>query len=161
VTNAAVPFAKGHGTENDFVLLLDPDGLLELTASTVATLCDRHAGLAADGLIRVVRSAALEDGADCVILGGAGLAGIARGIAAEVPVPLLDGLDCAVRQAELLAALAPLRPPPDHRRDAHARAPLASGAPCGGGFPAASLLAGAPTSTDHSGRASPRKAAGP
>jgi diaminopimelate epimerase len=58
-----VPFAKGHGTENDFVLLLDPDGRLDLPASTVAALCDRHAGLGADGLIRVVRSAALDDGA--------------------------------------------------------------------------------------------------
>jgi diaminopimelate epimerase len=65
VTTAAteIPFAKGHGTENDFVLLLDPDGRLELSASTVAALCDRYAGLGADGLIRVVRSAALDDGA--------------------------------------------------------------------------------------------------
>jgi diaminopimelate epimerase len=58
-----IPFAKGHGTENDFVLLLDPDGRLELSPAMVAALCDRHAGLGADGLIRVVRSAALEDGA--------------------------------------------------------------------------------------------------
>jgi diaminopimelate epimerase len=65
VTSAAidVPFAKGHGTENDFVLLLDPDGLLDLSSSTVAALCDRHTGLGADGLIRVVRSVALDDGA--------------------------------------------------------------------------------------------------
>jgi diaminopimelate epimerase len=63
--NAAteVPFAKGHGTENDFVLLLDPDGRLELSPATVAALCDRHAGLGADGLIRVVRSASVGDGA--------------------------------------------------------------------------------------------------
>jgi diaminopimelate epimerase len=54
---------KGHGTENDFVLLLDPDGRLELPPATVAALCDRHAGLGADGLIRVVRSASLQDGA--------------------------------------------------------------------------------------------------
>jgi len=58
-----VPFVKGHGTENDFVLLLDPDGTLELSPATVAALCDRHAGLGADGLIRVVRSAAVPDGA--------------------------------------------------------------------------------------------------
>ena len=57
-----VPFAKGHGTENDFVLLFDPEGRLELSAATVAALCDRHAGLGADGVLRVVRSAALEDG---------------------------------------------------------------------------------------------------
>ncbi|MFH5822555.1 diaminopimelate epimerase [Georgenia sp. AZ-5] len=54
----------GHGTENDFVLVPDPDGALELTAAEVAAACDRHAGVGADGLIRVVRSAALPEGAD-------------------------------------------------------------------------------------------------
>ncbi|QPP06189.1 diaminopimelate epimerase [Streptomyces bathyalis] len=53
-----VPFLKGHGTENDFVILPDPDGLLELSAGTVARLCDRRAGIGGDGLLRVVRSAA-------------------------------------------------------------------------------------------------------
>ncbi|NLU73770.1 diaminopimelate epimerase [Streptomyces sp. HNM0575] len=53
-----VPFLKGHGTENDFVILPDPDGLLELTPQTVARLCDRRAGIGGDGLLRVVRSAA-------------------------------------------------------------------------------------------------------
>jgi diaminopimelate epimerase len=52
-----VPFLKGHGTENDFVILPDPDGLLELSAETVARLCDRRAGIGGDGLLRVVRSA--------------------------------------------------------------------------------------------------------
>ena len=50
-------FAKGHGTENDFVILPDPDGRLELTERLVARLCDRHAGLGADGVLRVVRAA--------------------------------------------------------------------------------------------------------
>jgi diaminopimelate epimerase len=53
-----VPFLKGHGTENDFVILHDPDGELELPAETVARLCDRRAGIGGDGLLRVVRSAA-------------------------------------------------------------------------------------------------------
>jgi diaminopimelate epimerase len=51
-------FAKGHGTGNDFVILPDPDGRLELSASLVARLCDRHTGLGADGVLRVVRTAA-------------------------------------------------------------------------------------------------------
>jgi diaminopimelate epimerase len=50
-------FAKGHGTGNDFVILPDPDGQLELSARTVARICDRHAGLGGDGVLRVVRSA--------------------------------------------------------------------------------------------------------
>jgi diaminopimelate epimerase len=59
-----VRFVKGHGSENDFVLLVDPDGELELAPRTVAALCDRYTGFASDGLIRVVRSAALPDGTD-------------------------------------------------------------------------------------------------
>ncbi|WP_447925517.1 diaminopimelate epimerase [Georgenia muralis] len=51
----------GHGTENDFVLVPDPDGELEIGADEVAAVCDRHAGVGADGLIRVVRSRALPE----------------------------------------------------------------------------------------------------
>lgn len=54
-------FAKGHGTENDFVILPDPDGELDLDAATVAALCDRRAGLGADGVLRVVRTKALDE----------------------------------------------------------------------------------------------------
>ena len=50
-------FLKGHGTENDFVVLPDPDGALDLTADLVRRLCDRRAGLGGDGVLRVVRSA--------------------------------------------------------------------------------------------------------
>ena len=51
-------FVKGHGTENDFVILPDPDGSLELTPALVAAVCDRRAGIGADGVLRVVRSKA-------------------------------------------------------------------------------------------------------
>ena len=51
-------FAKGHGTENDFVILLDPDGSGGLTADLAARLCDRRAGIGADGVLRAVRAAA-------------------------------------------------------------------------------------------------------
>jgi diaminopimelate epimerase len=51
-------FAKGHGTGNDFVILPDPDGRLDLSPQVVAQICDRHSGLGADGILRVVRSAA-------------------------------------------------------------------------------------------------------
>src|SRR5262249_46699499 len=49
-------FAKGHGTGNDFVIVPDPDGALDLTDVEVATLCDRRRGLGADGLLRGVRT---------------------------------------------------------------------------------------------------------
>lgn len=57
------PFVKGHGTENDFVLLPDPDGSVhgELAAELVATLCDRRAGIGGDGVMRVVRTQAYDD----------------------------------------------------------------------------------------------------
>jgi len=47
-------FAKGHGTENDFVILPDPDGELDLTPGLVRRLCDRRAGVGADGVLRIV-----------------------------------------------------------------------------------------------------------
>ena len=47
-------FAKGHGTENDFVILPDPDGELDLTPALVRRLCDRRSGIGADGVLRVV-----------------------------------------------------------------------------------------------------------
>ncbi|WP_232662579.1 diaminopimelate epimerase [Pseudonocardia sp. TRM90224] len=55
-------FSKGHGTENDFVLLPDPDGALDLTPALVAELCDRRRGIGGDGVLRVVRWVALGDG---------------------------------------------------------------------------------------------------
>ncbi|MBS1672816.1 MAG: diaminopimelate epimerase [Actinobacteria bacterium] len=58
-----VAFTKGHGTGNDFVIIADPDGALDLDADRVAALCDRHFGIGGDGLLRVVRSAALPEGA--------------------------------------------------------------------------------------------------
>lgn len=50
-------FVKGHGTENDFLLLPDPDGELVLTPSLVRWLAGRRVGLGADGVIRVVPTA--------------------------------------------------------------------------------------------------------
>jgi diaminopimelate epimerase len=58
-----IRFAKGHGTGNDFVVLPDPAGTLELTPARVVALCDRRRGLGADGVLRVVRWAALKDDA--------------------------------------------------------------------------------------------------
>ncbi|MEU2420633.1 diaminopimelate epimerase [Streptomyces sp. NPDC007851] len=54
----SIPFLKGHGTENDFVIVPDPDNALDLTPAAVAALCDRRSGLGADGVLHVVRSAA-------------------------------------------------------------------------------------------------------
>ena len=52
-------FAKGHGTQNDFVLLPDPDAKLTLTPAVVSALCDRRRGLGADGVLRVTTAGAV------------------------------------------------------------------------------------------------------
>ncbi len=58
------PFLKGHGTENDFVLLPDHDGAIhgELSPDRVRALCDRRAGIGGDGVLRVIRTAEIDAG---------------------------------------------------------------------------------------------------
>jgi diaminopimelate epimerase len=61
-------FLKGHGTENDFVLLPDHDGSVhgDLSPERVRALCDRRAGIGGDGVLRVIRCSAapvVEEGA--------------------------------------------------------------------------------------------------
>jgi diaminopimelate epimerase len=51
-----INFTKGHGTGNDFVLVLDEHAELNLTPKQIAKICDRHFGIGADGFIRVVRT---------------------------------------------------------------------------------------------------------
>ncbi len=57
-----VTFTKGHGTGNDFILVADAEGALELAADDVAAACDRHRGIGADGFIRAVPSSLLPEG---------------------------------------------------------------------------------------------------
>lgn len=55
-------FTKGHGTKNDFVLLFDERGEIDLNADVARFLCDRRGGIGGDGVIRAVRAGALEAG---------------------------------------------------------------------------------------------------
>ncbi len=57
-------FVKGHGTRNDFVMLFDEHGDLDLTPDLVRALTDRRGGIGGDGVIRAVRAGALPAGAD-------------------------------------------------------------------------------------------------
>ncbi|GAA4768185.1 diaminopimelate epimerase [Actinomycetospora chibensis] len=55
----SVEFVKGHGTENDFIVLPDPDGAIDLDAgggALVRALCHRRRGIGADGVLRVART---------------------------------------------------------------------------------------------------------
>ncbi|MFF4665911.1 diaminopimelate epimerase [Streptomyces sp. NPDC001282] len=58
MSTSQITFLKGHGTENDFVIVPDPDDAVDLPPAVVARLCDRRAGIGGDGLLHVVRSAA-------------------------------------------------------------------------------------------------------
>jgi diaminopimelate epimerase len=58
---------KGHGTENDFLLIPDLDGELTLSTELVRALCDRHAGIGADGVLRLVRSENDPDGKEFAV----------------------------------------------------------------------------------------------
>ncbi len=50
---------KGHGTGNDFIIV--PPTSRDFTPREVAVLCDRHLGIGADGLIRIVPTAEADD----------------------------------------------------------------------------------------------------
>ena len=54
-------FTKGHGTENDFVLVADLDGTHDVSAVQVRRLADRRAGIGGDGVIRVVPTEAAAE----------------------------------------------------------------------------------------------------
>lgn len=47
---------KAHGAGNDFVVVPDRDGRLDLTAEAVVALCDRRFGIGADGVLRLAPS---------------------------------------------------------------------------------------------------------
>ena len=51
-------FAKGHGTQNDFIVLPDISAGLDLAPGAVAALCDRRRGLGADGVLRLTTAGA-------------------------------------------------------------------------------------------------------
>ncbi|KOG37686.1 diaminopimelate epimerase [Streptomyces resistomycificus] len=59
-----IAFLKGHGTENDFVIVPDPENAMDLSPAAVVALCDRRAGVGGDGLLHVVRSAAHPEAKD-------------------------------------------------------------------------------------------------
>lgn len=52
-----IVFEKGHGTGNDFLVIPDLDGEIVLSEQEVKKMCDRHFGLGADGILRIVLQA--------------------------------------------------------------------------------------------------------
>ncbi|MFE4837011.1 aspartate/glutamate racemase family protein [Arthrobacter sp. NPDC056691] len=56
-------------------------------------------------LLALSRQAVTEDGADVVILAGAPLAGLARELRGQIPVPVVDGISAGIRMAEAIVEL--------------------------------------------------------
>ena len=63
IAPALLEVTKGHGTQNDFVLIDDRHDEVDLSAKLVRALTDRRAGVGADGVIRVVPSTSVPEGA--------------------------------------------------------------------------------------------------
>ncbi|WP_313811761.1 diaminopimelate epimerase [Glutamicibacter sp.] len=57
---AGQAFAKAHATGNDFVMLSDPEGQLQLSETQVEALCHRRFGIGGDGLIRAIPTAKVK-----------------------------------------------------------------------------------------------------
>lgn len=92
-----VVHANGLGARLASIRALDRplariDGVQADHAQALRALCER---------------AVNDDGAEVIILAGAPLAGLARSLRGQLPVPVVDGVSSAVRHAETLVALAP------------------------------------------------------
>jgi len=75
--------------------------MLDGTFASVSDVQDEKEKL----LVELANRAVAEDGADVVILAGAPLAGLADKVKDRIPVPVVDQMVAAVKQAEALAAL--------------------------------------------------------
>ena len=53
--NPSIIATYGHGTENDFLILFDPEDIYAISAEQVAALCNRTTGIGADGFIRITK----------------------------------------------------------------------------------------------------------
>jgi len=71
----------------------------------IGTVQDAHA----PALRALCCDAVDKDGADVIILAGAPLAGLARLLAGDFPVPVVDGVSSAVRHAQFMVAMVPAK----------------------------------------------------
>ena len=76
---------------------------LDRPLASIGNVQDEHA----DALRALCERAVREDGAEVIVLAGAPLAGLARSLRGQLPVPVVDGVSSAVRHAETLIALQP------------------------------------------------------
>ena len=64
MTTFGVPYRKGHGTGNEFILVNGLDGYFadpkSLTPAIAQKICNRESGLGADGILRVAKASELD-----------------------------------------------------------------------------------------------------
>ncbi|GAB3756930.1 diaminopimelate epimerase [Microlunatus parietis] len=57
----SLTFTKGHGTRNDFVIVLDREDMHDPSPDEVRAVCDRRAGIGGDGLLRAVKAGRIAE----------------------------------------------------------------------------------------------------
>ena len=57
-----IPFAKGHGLGNDYIVLREADLSGPLSTPAIVRICDRNRGVGSDGILLLVRSARADFG---------------------------------------------------------------------------------------------------
>src|SRR5207247_8964655 len=57
-----IPFVKGHGLGNDYLVLTQQDVPRGLSASAIRRICDRNRGVGSDGILLLVPSAKADFG---------------------------------------------------------------------------------------------------
>ena len=64
MTTSGVPYRKGHGTGNEFILVSGLDGFFadpeSLTPEIAQNICNREHGLGADGILRVAKASEFD-----------------------------------------------------------------------------------------------------
>lgn len=80
-----------------------------------------------DVLAALCAESAEQDGAECIILAGGPLAGVAPLLQPRIALPLVDGTQAAVRLAEAMAGLMPRNPRPHRARTLSGFAPELAG----------------------------------
>jgi diaminopimelate epimerase len=64
MTTSGVPYRKGHGTGNEFILVSGLDGFFadpkSVTPVIAQNICNRDHGLGADGVLRVARASEID-----------------------------------------------------------------------------------------------------
>jgi allantoin racemase len=76
-----------------------------VTACNVAVLDLEKPGSGAAGKLEAGIASALDEGAEAIVLGCAGMADLAQKLSEKFDVPVVDGVAAAVKQAEALAGL--------------------------------------------------------